>query len=213
MTALRLPASTTMAADIRYDFWQFYATVPGSITDAGSQPPRRRSAAVGFFSGCRSVSPWYIFTMAGGSPTKRQIKLRLVHNGVQPGTPLAEPLRFGLQDSKGEVHPGVAKPGQSIHFDLALDVGESGDAGQPVFKGVFAHGPPTARFLYLSWKREGKHDAPWGWRIKIPLSGIGWPEIRAAEKPGKCLAANVTGRRPHATDAITWRLGETSENS
>jgi hypothetical protein len=51
------------------------------------------------------------------------------------------------------------------------------------------------------------HAHPWGWRIKIPLSGIGWAEIRAAEKPGKCLVANVLGRRPHTTDAIKWRVG------
>jgi Family of unknown function (DUF5990) len=144
--------------------------------------------------------------MAISRPARRQIKLRLIHNGVQPGTPSAEPMRFGLQDSEGEVHPGTAQPGGLLHFDLMLEVKERGTTGQPVFSSAFAHGPPASRFLYLSWKREGKHDAPYAWRIKIPLSGIGWTEIRAAEKPCKCLAANVAGRRPHASNAIEWRL-------
>jgi hypothetical protein len=117
---------------------------------------------------------------------------------------LQEPLRFGLQDSKAEVHPGTAH-GEVRHFDFTLDV-KGASTSPPVFTGVFAHGPPAARFLYLSWKREGTHAAPWGWRIKIPLSGIGWAEIRAAEQPGKCLEANVVGRRPHKTEPITWRV-------
>jgi len=136
---------------------------------------------------------------------KRLIKLRLVHDGVQPGTPLREPLRFGLQDSKGEVHPGAMQPDGLLHFHLTLEVKAASDSAPPIFSGAFAHGPPNGRFLYLSWKREGKHDAPWGWRIKIPLSGVGWSEIRAAEKPGIVLEANVVGRRPHKTEAINWR--------
>ena len=135
----------------------------------------------------------------------RRITIRLIHDGLQPGPPLSEPLRFGLQDTKAEVHPGTAAADGTRHFDLSLDV-KGTDPAPPVFTGAFAHGPPTGRFLYLSWKREGTHAAPWGWRIKIPLSGIGWPEIRAAEKPGQCLEANVIGRRPHKTEPIKWRL-------
>ena len=104
------------------------------------------------------------------------------------------------------MHPGIAQPDAVRHFDLTLEVSEHGAAGQPVFRGAFAHGPPEGRFLYLSWKREGKHAAPFAWRIKIPLSGIGWTEIRAAGQPGKWLEANVIGRRPHRTEAIKWQV-------
>jgi hypothetical protein len=145
--------------------------------------------------------------MATAPSEERWINLRLIHNGAQPGVPVTEPVRFGLQDSKGDVHPGAAVPGGAQQFDTVLKIKGSDEAMRPLFTGAFAHGPPAARFLYLSWKREGKHDAPWAWRIKIPLSGIGWAEIRAAEKPGKCLEAHVNGRRPHATEAITWRIG------
>jgi hypothetical protein len=134
-----------------------------------------------------------------------RLLLRLIHDGAPPGVAPDEPLHFGLQDSKGEVHPGARQPDGELHFDLALDIKRSPAAAAPIFTGPFAHGPPAGRFVYLSWKREGKSDAPWAWRIKIPLSGIGWPEIRAAGKSGGRLEANVIGRRPHASDAIKWR--------
>ena len=133
------------------------------------------------------------------------LRLRLIHDGAPPGA-TDEPLRFGLQDSKGEVHAGAPQPDGTRLFDLALAVKPGDAANAPVFSGPFAHGPPTGRFLYLSWKREGKHDAPWAWRIKIPLAGIGWPEIRAADKAGRRLEANIIGRRPHAMEAIVWRM-------
>jgi len=121
------------------------------------------------------------------------------------GHPVGRTDRFGVQDTKGGVHPGLTEPGAARNFDLSLDV-RGDEASPPVFSGSFAHGPPSGRFLYLSWKREGEHEHPWCWRIKIPLSGIGWTEIRAAEQPGKCIATNVIGRRPHTRDTITWRI-------
>jgi hypothetical protein len=153
--------------------------------------------------------------MAAEPAQKWRVNLRLIHDGVQPGPPLDEKLHFGLQDTKGEVHPGTTGPGGTRRFDLALDV-KPGTAGQPVFSGAFAHGPPAGRFLYLSWKREDRRiaagSAPWGWRIKMPLAGIGWAEIRAADKSGTCVVADVTGRRPHSTQAIEWRL-ETEQHA
>jgi hypothetical protein len=133
----------------------------------------------------------------------RKLQVRLIHDGVQPGAPLSEPLRFGLQDAKGEVHPGLEAPGAPRNFDFALDV--SGDE-KPVFRGSFAHGAPSVRFVYLSWKRVGEHAHPWGWRIKIPLAGITWDDIAAAEAPGMCLAANVVGRKPHTSQPVTWQV-------
>ena len=133
------------------------------------------------------------------------LHLRLIHDGTQPGPPLPEPLLFGLQDSKGEVHPGLLAPCAPRNFDLEIAVTKAAD-GAPLFRGAFAHGPPAARFLYLSWKRIGTHEHPWGWRIKMPLSGIGWADIVAVNKPGKCLVADVLGRKPHDRGAVEWRV-------
>ncbi len=141
---------------------------------------------------------------------KRAIRLRLIHDGKQPGPALAEALRFGLQDAKDVVHPGTPLSGEVQRFDLTLELrGDEGAA--PVFSGPFAHGPPAARFLYLSWKRERENPAPWGWRIKIPLAGIAWSDIKAAEQPGHCLTATVIGRRPHTSAPIAWRVERVDE--
>jgi hypothetical protein len=131
----------------------------------------------------------------------RVLRLRLVHNGVQPGKALDEPLDFGLQDIKGGIHAGTPEPDGKLGFDLTLDV-HPGVA--PIFRGPFAQGAPSVRFLYLSWKRRGEHEHPYGWRIKIPLGAIGWNEIDAATRPGMCIMADVTGRRPHMTAPIAW---------
>jgi hypothetical protein len=142
---------------------------------------------------------------ANASERRRRVHVRLIHDGVQPGRPLKEPLRFGLQDSKGEISPGSVQSGEVQTFDIVVEVKEN-DGGQPVFTGAFAHGPAAGRFLYLSWKREGVHEHPWGWRIKIPLAGIDWGKIRAAEKSGKRLAADVIGRGPHTSEPVIWRV-------
>lgn len=138
----------------------------------------------------------------------QRVTLCLIHDGVQPGSPVPEPVRFGLQDAKGEVHPGspVIGAGHQRRFEVALTVRGDSEGGPPVFSGSSCHGPPKSRFLYLSWKREGVHAAPWAWRIKVPLAGMGWPMIRDAAGPGPCVEADVTGRRPHATEPIMWRV-------
>jgi hypothetical protein len=100
------------------------------------------------------------------TPEKRQIAIRLIHDGKQPGTPVDEAMRFGLQDARGQVHPGIMQANGALHFHLTLDVKGQAGAGQPVFGGAFAHGSPAGRFLYLSWKREMIIDAMWVWRIK-----------------------------------------------
>lgn len=134
------------------------------------------------------------------------VALRLIHNGAQPGTPLDELLDFGLQDVKGVVHPGVPTGDGQLRFHLVLEaIGEPGDA-PPRFKGSFVQGKPGGLFLYLSWKRRGIHEHPWGWRIKVPLAGIGWAEIEAASVKGRCIAADVTSRRPHKTEPVRWAV-------
>ena len=131
--------------------------------------------------------------------------MRLIHDGRQPGAALAEPLEFGMQDTRGAVLAGTPRPAGLLQFDAVLGA-KAGAAGMPVFAGGFVHGPPAARFLYLSWKRVLPAEHPWGWRIKVPLAGIGWPEVAAAEEGGLCIAADVAGRRPHASEPVHWQM-------
>jgi hypothetical protein len=51
--------------------------------------------------------------------------------------------------------------------------------GAPNFLGPFAHGPRSARFVYLVWRRSG---APLG-RSKIPLASISWDQLASGETP------------------------------
>ena len=143
--------------------------------------------------------------MARASCPAMKVLLRLIHDGAQPGSPLDEPLDFGLPDAKGVLHSGEPSAGTTRAFDLTLDVKE-GAGGEPVFLGSFAHGPAKTRFLYLGWKRRQPQEHPWAWRIKVPLGGIGWPEIQAAQAAQHRLVANVVGRKPHATEAVRWEV-------
>jgi hypothetical protein len=73
--------------------------------------------------------------MPPSPPEKRRLALQLIHNGTQPGTPVPEAVRLGLQDSKGEVHPRSMRPDGSQQFDFSLEIKGDDDAGRLVFGG------------------------------------------------------------------------------
>lgn len=139
---------------------------------------------------------------------KRQVLLRLVHAGVQPEPAVTDPVSFGVQDLKGNVHPGNGRSDHGLQFDVPVEVAGTSGRDDPVFSGPFCQGPRTGRFLYMSWKREGNPPAPWAWRIKIPLSEITWAMVEKAGKPGWCILADVNDRRPHKVAPIAWNLAK-----
>ena len=141
---------------------------------------------------------------------KRQILVRLVHAGAQPEPAVAEPVRFGVQDLKDNVHPGSGRSHDGLQFDVPVEVAGTPGQEDPVFSGPFCQGPRTGRFLYMSWKREGNPAAPWAWRIKIPLSEITWAMVEKAGRPGWCIQANVNDRRPHMVAPIAWKLAKSA---
>jgi hypothetical protein len=140
-------------------------------------------------------------------PETSSVKVRLIHDGKQPGPPVPEPLYFGIQDKVGAIHSGKASKGRLLLFEIDIAVKH---ADAPLFSGPFVHGPPGGRFLYLSWKRHGQHEHPWAWRIKMALGGISPSLLRQAQKAGHFLEANVVGRRPHSSDPVTWRVGSSA---
>ena len=137
-------------------------------------------------------------------PEASSVKVRLIHDGKQPGPSVPEPVDFGIQDKMGAIHPGKASKGRLLLFEIDIPVKH---ADAPLFSGPFVHGPPGGRFLYLSWKEHGQHEHPWAWRIKMALGGISPSLLRQAQKAGHCLEANVVGRRPHSSEPVTWRVG------
>lgn len=136
--------------------------------------------------------------------TSKKLNLRLVCKSM-PETPVEEgALDVGIQDKKQAVHAGRIGRDGEMRFDCSAEALVDGLSGDIDFRGPFVHGTPQARFLYLSWKRTGASATPWYWRVKIPLASIGAQNI-AALREGEWLVADITGRRPHASQAIVWK--------
>jgi hypothetical protein len=112
-----------------------------------------------------------------------------------------EATEFGLQDKDGVVH--AAKRASKTRSVFACELTFGSGIGMPTLSRPFAHGPPSGRFLYLNWRRIG--GTGWIERIKIPLSMTA-NQIRTALRTGQTLETDATGRRPHAGEAVTWRL-------
>ena len=134
----------------------------------------------------------------------KRLNVRLVCKTMPAIPPDVGPLDVGIQDKAHVVHEGLKQKDGSMFFECALEVRLDDSTGRPSFRGPFVQGPPEARFLYLSWKRSSAGSSPWYWRVKIPLSGITWKEASSVMS-NEVLEADITGRRPHATDPISWK--------
>ncbi len=108
------------------------------------------------------------------SPVVGDVLLRVMYRGAPLPGWSGGPGDFGIQDKDNRLHPGVAGDGGGLVFDLSLEV-KPGD--RPVFAGPLAHGPPKARFLYLSWRNTAGGYAR---RLKLPLGAITWDDVAAA---------------------------------
>lgn len=134
----------------------------------------------------------------------KNLKVRLVCKTMPAIPPDEGQLDVGMQDKAQAVHAGVKQKDGAMFFECVLEARHDESTDKPTFRGPFVQGTPEARFLYLSWKRKDTGSSLWYWRVKVPLSGITWKEVSLAT-PNEVLEADVTGRRPHATDPISWR--------
>ncbi len=134
----------------------------------------------------------------------RNFKIRLVCK-TMPIIPQQEGiLDVGIQDKNQHVYAGQKQKDGSMFFECDIEASLDESNRTLSFRGSFVHGTPQARFLYLSWKRKDASNSLWYWRVKIPLSGITWDDIFLL-KANEVLEADITGRRPHAVDPISWR--------
>ncbi len=85
-------------------------------------------------------------------------------------------------------------------FECDVKASDRGDGSEPNFLGAYTHGPPTARFLYLS--HGSRSGTGWIKRIKIPLTSITWSMIEAARDGA--IETDVDGRSS-ATVPAHWR--------
>lgn len=100
-------------------------------------------------------------------------------------------VQFGLQDKNGSLTPGAPQPNGSLRFECDLQGTLKGDT--PNFLGMWAHGTPQDRFLYLTWKNRA--DGRIIQRIKVKLASITAAQVDAALQSGKSLCASVAATR------------------
>jgi hypothetical protein len=135
-----------------------------------------------------------------------EVRFRLLRSDDVPATnPHNLAFKFGLQDKHGEIDTPTSHKDGSLAFDFTLTVKKGADPKRPVFGGRFASGPPTDRFVYLSWLaiERGNYIN----RVKARLSEIDWQMVHAAQASNKAITADMTGRTPgHAKKHIEWHL-------
>jgi hypothetical protein len=117
-----------------------------------------------------------------------------------------QPTHFGLQDKNGILLEALPDADGALIYEC--DLKAKPGAGDTVnFLGSYAHGTPTARFLYLSWAYAGRTPPHWIKRIKIPLSAIPWKQVEEAAQSQRLLEAQVDGRRAATVTPIGgWQI-------
>lgn len=88
-------------------------------------------------------------------------------------------IEFGLQDKSSALLGGSSEPDGSVRFEGEIRA-VSLDDGTVRLGGQIVHGPPSARFLYLSCRGKAQPDPGWIFRLKVPLAGIP-PNARSVE--------------------------------
>jgi len=113
---------------------------------------------------------------------------------------------YALQKGHGSTYEPVDKQrskGSDLAFELMVGVRRNRDA-TPVFSGPFVQGAKSEKFVYLDiGTYAGQAGAPWGRRLKIPLTGIAWTMIEKA----RAFEARVPGRdgKGEPSCAYVWR--------
>ena len=132
------------------------------------------------------------------------VQLRLIHDNAPPIHDTGEPYLFGLQTTKQDILPGQPMSDGRVAFEFELTVKSVPKSDRPAFGGRCASGSVDDRFVYLSWKAIGRD----GFinRIKARLGSITWDQIREAQRAGRPLQADLSGRKPHDASALVWSL-------
>src|ERR1700733_11917194 len=121
-----------------------------------------------------------------------EVLFRLLRRNDVPTTnPHNLAYRFGLQDIKGNVVVGIQQPDGGLRFDFSLKVKPGKAPEHRVFTGLYASGPVTDRFVYLSWWAIERGD--WINRVKARLGTIDWKMVRASQEQGGPITADMTG--------------------
>jgi hypothetical protein len=101
---------------------------------------------------------------------------------------------FGLQDRDLNIDEGEATGRGGRRFLCELRARPASGGSGVILVGPWAHGPPAARFLYLTWLDRADTPHRVVRRIKVSLASVRWSDVAALE-PGGSLEVTVDGRR------------------
>lgn len=96
------------------------------------------------------------------------VRLRLICEAP----PTVVGIEFGLQDKAGSLQPGTREPDGTLRFEADIRVVRARD-GAIRLHGPIVHGAAGTPFLYLSCRAADAPAAPWIFRLKVPLTGVG----------------------------------------
>lgn len=136
------------------------------------------------------------------------VRFRLLRDSADPPSPPdGSAVRFGLQDSENGIQPPVTRADGMLAFEFELKAKTGPDPEHPVFTGLFASGPRDERFVYLAWQRVNGQG--YVNRVKIRLADVGWPLVREAQRTGRPLECDASGRKAGGGRVVVeWKLGE-----
>lgn len=80
-------------------------------------------------------------------------------------------VRFAVQQGRDDLVAVTTSTGTDVVLDVIVEARL--DAGRVAVRGPLAHGPASARFLYVcSGTLAGQVDSCWSRRAKVPLAGL-----------------------------------------
>ncbi len=130
------------------------------------------------------------------APEQQTLPFRIRIVGLPPAVcGPHERVEAGVQRGE-EIEQSQAPIGRALEFsgELRLKPAAGRGAASPIFLGPYTHGPPTGRFLYISWTGEVEGQRRMFRRMKIPLATISRDQIeRVRGDPRARLVATVHG--------------------
>lgn len=143
-------------------------------------------------------------------PLDTEITLRIT--AIEPPAGVV----FSLQRGQDEIVSPVRSDGSDLTFEAPARVRDDGSGGEPNFLGPFVSGPKGGRFVYIRvGQSAGDHFSPWSRRVKIPLGGITWEQVREAASAKQPISATYAGTAKDGTPACAtvpllraWTVGD-----
>ncbi len=109
-------------------------------------------------------------------------------------------LTYALQKGSGSNYESVQvqnSSGNDLNFELSIEIkGDKKTNELPDFRGPFVQGPLLGRFFYIDIGGYAGATDYWSGRLKIPLTGITWRMIEAANtRSESALETSVPGTK------------------